>query len=95
MIKRIILELHSTALMERKIYKLGLDEKNFRLLIYAAIVLFVVDICKYNGIDLKEKFRKQNWLFKELTFVAAILFIIVFGWWGGSYNAASFIYSQF
>ena len=95
MIKRIILELHPFALMEGKIYKLGLDEKNFRLLIYAAIVLFVVDICKYKGIDLKEKFIKQNWLFKEFAFVAAILFIIVFGWWGGSYNAASFIYSQF
>ncbi len=95
MIKRIIFELHPSGLMEGKIYNLGLDEKNFRLLIYAAITLFIVDICKYKGIDLKKKFREQNWLFKELAFVTAILFIIVFGWWGGSYNAASFIYSQF
>ncbi len=95
MIKRIIFELHPLSLMEGKIYGLGLDAKDFRLLMYASLVLLIVDICKYRGIDLKEKFLMQNWLFKELAVITAILFIIVYGVWGNAYNAASFIYFKF
>ena len=95
MIKRIIFEFHPLSLLGGNVYKLGLDEKNFRLLMYASLVLLVVDICKYRGIDLKEKFLKQSWLFRELAVITAILFIIVYGVWGNAYNAASFIYFKF
>ena len=95
MCKRIIFELHPLSLLGDKIYNLGLDEKNFRLLMYAAIVLLVTDICKYRGIDLKEKFLTQNWLFKEIAVIIGILFIFVYGVWGNAYDAASFIYFQF
>ena len=95
MIKRIIFELHPLSLLSGRVYQLGLDEKNFRLLMYASLVLLVVDICKYRGIDLKEKFLKQNWLFKELAVVVVILFIVVYGVWGGTYDAAQFIYFRF
>ena len=95
MIKRIIFELQPLSLMDGNLYSLGLDEKSFRLLIYSALILLITDICKYRGIDLKEVFLKQNWLFKELSVVVFILFIVVFGVWGGTYDAASFIYFNF
>lgn len=95
MIKRIVFELHPLSLLGGAVYQMGLDEKNFRLLMYAALLLLAVDICKYRGIDLKERFLKQNWFFKELAVVVVILFIVVYGVWGNAYNAASFIYFKF
>ena len=95
MCKRILLEFHPFSLVGDAIYKLGLDQKNLQLLVVCILVLFVTDVLTYRGVDLRKWFLKQNWLFRETALVSVILFIILVGAWGNSYNASSFIYFQF
>lgn len=95
MCKRILLEFHPFSLVGDAIYKLGLDQKNFQLLIACILVLFITDVLTYRGVDLRKWFLRQNWLFRELVLASVILFIILVGAWGNSYNASSFIYFQF
>lgn len=95
MCKRILLEFHPFSLVGDAIYKLGLDQKNLQLLVVCILVLFVTDMLTYRGVDLRKWFLRQNWLFREITLVSVILFIILVGAWGNSYNASSFIYFQF
>lgn len=95
MCKRIATQFHPLSLVGDAAYKLGLDQKNYRLLIFSIAVLLTCDILTYMGIDLKKWFLAQNWLFRELAAVFSILFIILVGIWGNSYHAANFIYFQF
>ena len=95
MCKRILLEFHPFSLVGDAIYKLGLDQKNLQLLVVCILVLFVTDVLTYRGVDLRKWFLRQNWLFREIALVSVILFIILVGAWGNSYNASSFIYFQF
>ena len=95
MCKRILLEFHPFSLVGGALYKLGLDQKNFQLLIACILVLFVTDVLTYRGVDLRKWFLRQNWLFRELVLASVILFIILVGAWGNSYNASNFIYFQF
>ena len=95
MCKRIATQFHPLSLVGDAAYKLGLDQKNYRLLIFSIAVLLTCDILTYMGIDLKKWFLAQNWLFRELAAAFSILFIILVGIWGNSYHAANFIYFQF
>lgn len=95
MCKRIATQFHPLSLVGDAVYKLGLDQKNYRLLMFSIAVLLIRDILTYMGIDLKKWFLAQNWLFRELAAAFSILFIILVGIWGNSYHAANFIYFQF
>lgn len=95
MCHRILTELHPLSLMGDAVYKFGLDEKNFRLLMVSIIVLLLRDIMTYRGVCVRNWFLKQNWVFREMATAAAILFIMLTGIWGDSYNASNFIYFKF
>ena len=73
----------------------GLDEKNFIVLIISLGVLGIVDALKYKGIVVREVLMKQELWFRWIVYIAAVMSILIFGVWGASYDAASFIYFQF
>lgn len=95
MCKRILTQFHPLSLLGGTLYKLGLDEKEIWLLLYSIAFLFVIDLLTYRGVQVKNWFWRQNWLFREVLLGLACLFIILVGIWGNSYNASNFIYFQF
>ncbi len=54
-----------------------------------------VDLLKYRGVDVGERFLKQAWWFRYLVLFAMIIAVICFGAYGPGYNAAEFIYGGF
>lgn len=93
--KRMLLQLHPLSIYGDAIYNLGLNEKNFRLLIQAVIVLAIADIFKYKNVSVSQWVLKQNWLFRVLLISLSTILILLVGIWGNAYNASSFIYFQF
>lgn len=82
-------------LFDGSLYELGLNEKNFRLMIVCIGVLAIVDIFKHFGICIREKICEQDYIFRWIAIVFAVFFILTFGIWGPGYNASNFIYFQF
>jgi D-alanyl-lipoteichoic acid acyltransferase DltB (MBOAT superfamily) len=77
------------------IYELGINAWNFKILILAILVLIFVDFMKYKGIKIRDVIISQELWCRWLCYIAFVWFILVFGIWGGSYDAAGFIYFQF
>ena len=82
-------------LFDGSLYNCGLDDKNFRLMLIGICILIFADICKTKKIVIREIILKQDWLFRYITVVVIIVFILVFGIWGPTYEATNFVYFQF
>lgn len=74
---------------------MGLTLATRNLLIVSLFIMFVVDLCKYNGIHLISWVTKQGVWFRWLVYYAAIFGVLVFGVYGPGYDASAFIYFQF
>lgn len=73
----------------------GLNTANIILLLVATAGLFVISCFHESKICLSDKLMVQNTWFKVVVTYAVAFLILLFGIWGGSYEASSFIYFQF
>ena len=76
------------------IYMLGLDGRNFRLLILSIFLLWGVGMLQQKG-NLREWIDRQNLVFRWTIILAGILSILIFGIYGPGYDSAQFIYGAF
>ena len=72
-----------------------LDAPNTRLLLLSLLLLLLADLLKYRGVRVRAVLMRQDWLFQALLISCSVCAILLFGIWGSSYDAASFIYFQF
>ncbi len=77
------------------LFQCGLERKNFYLLLLSIGGLMVADYYKYRGIIIHKKILQQDFWSRWIVFAGGTLFILIFGIWGSSYDAKSFIYFQF
>lgn len=83
------------VLFDNSLLGIGLDGKDWNVLLIAILLLFVVECFKYKKVSLVKLFAKQNLLFQWLVFYIGIMAVVVLGVYGPAYNAAQFIYFQF
>ena len=83
------------VLSDGSLFALGLDAKEWNVLLLGGAFLMIVDLLRYKGVDLVEIFMKQNLWFRWLLFYVGIFVIIIFGVYGAQYDASRFIYFQF
>lgn len=94
-IKSIIKVRNPWILFDGSLYKCGLVQKEFSMMLFCIAILFVADFLKIRGVKIREQIAKQDFWFRWLAVAGAALFILIFGVWGGNYDAKSFIYFQF
>lgn len=94
-IKRMFTTKNHWVWFDGSLYECGLNRQNFTLMIWGILLLFVVDICKYKGIRIREIVAKQDVWAQFLIVIAGVFGILLFGIWGAGYDAANFIYFQF
>ena len=80
---------------DNSLYELGLDEKNFGLLISMILLLAAVDLVNERGKTLRGVIAAQQLPFRWAVYLAAVSAILVFGMYGPGFDMASFIYAQF
>lgn len=88
-------EYNPWVLTDGSLFTLGLDAKEFHVLIVAMTFLLIVDVLRYCKINLTELFMKQNLWFRWLVLYIGIMAVVIFGVYGPEYDAAQFIYFQF
>ncbi len=94
-IKAMIQGFNPSVLYDGSLFGCGLDNKNFALMMIAILILAVADIFKRRGIKIREKIMQLNFVAGGLIISFSIVFILIFGIYGPTYDAAGFIYFQF
>lgn len=83
-------------IQEESIFELcGLGPCDLIILLAGIIFVFCVDILRYKKFGVHHWFDGQNWIFKWTILIFIILFIAVYGLYGGGYHADTFIYANF
>ena len=83
------------VLFDGSLYTLGLDRKNFTVMLLSIGLLFVADLCKRRGIRIRQVVMAQDWWFRWSFIALSVIALLVFGLWGPAFDQASFIYFQF
>lgn len=81
-------------LFDGTILKLGLKAEDFKILIFATIIIFTVSVIQENGIKIRESLSKQNLIFRWAILYALIFIIIGLSYESGN-GAGGFMYAQF
>ena len=78
------------------IYDLGLDQREFRILMIAVLMLIIVSmIRKRQGKEIGIYLAEQNLYFRWIVYIVLILLIIIYGVYGVNFSSAKFIYFDF
>ena len=77
-------------------YELGLDRREFGILMFALLMLVVVSIIRKKcGREIGVFLAEQNLWFRWAIFIILILLIIIYGVYGVNFSSAKFIYFDF
>lgn len=95
LIKNMVTVYNPWVLTDGSLFTLGLDAKEWNVLLVGILILLVTDVCKKRNKDLVAFFMQQNLWFRWLFFYVGIMAIVIFGVYGPQYNATQFIYFQF
>ena len=80
---------------DNSLYDMGLDRKDFWVLCFSVMILWVVSFMQERGIKIREELAKQNLVFRWIIYLIAIFGILTFGVYGSNYDASQFIYFRF
>ena len=83
------------VLSDETLFKFGLSRESFNIGIAGIVLLIIMDVLNFNGVEMRERIIKQSIWYRWAVMIGAILAILIFGIWGAGYNASSFIYQQF
>lgn len=95
-IKRIFTHFNPWELTSGIIYELGMNRAEVNILLIALAVMFIVDYLKrFKNIRIENIAENQNTFVRPLLIFSLIVAIVIFGAYGGEFNAQEFIYFQF
>ena len=77
------------------LYDMGLDRKDFWVLCFSVMILWVVSYMQERGIKIRQELAKQNLLFRWLIYYTTLFIVLLYGIYGSEYDATQFIYFQF
>lgn len=95
MLRRMFMRFNPWIFTDGSLYTLGLDSKNFWLLVFCTLAMFLVDKYREQGKCVRGTLAKQNLPFRWAFYYIGLLTLIIFGVYGVGFDASQFIYFQF
>ena len=93
--RRILLDCHPALLFSDAFFQFGLDLPEWIVAVLAVAVLFAVERADAGDGALRERVLQCRTPVRWCIYLLLILVPVVFGIYGGQYDAAPFIYFQF
>lgn len=81
-------------LTDGTLFNMGLDGKEWNVLLLSVAILFGVNIMQQKG-SVREKLEQQMFWFRYMIYIGAVLAILIFGIYGPGFDVAQFLYMQF
>ncbi len=94
-IGRMFSEFNPWILFDGSLYNLGLSQIEFKIGIFAIVLLLLVDILHYKHFEIRKFLGEQQVWFRWCIYVVAVCILLIFGTYGSEYDASQFIYFQF
>jgi len=94
-IERMFTTFHLNNLFGGALFQLGLTTIEMHILVMALLLQFVVSLCNYHDISVRDLLCRQHFLLQDAVILTGIFVVLIFGIYGPAYNAANFIYMQF
>lgn len=94
-IRRLISSNRLWVLFDESLYTHGLDRKDFYVALLGLLILFVVDLLHEKNMKIRGTIAAQPLVLRWCVYLGAILFILVFGIYGITYDASNFAYAAF
>lgn len=83
------------TLFDHSLLRIGIDGKEWLILVVALAILFGADYAHERGIRLRQKLSEQNCWFRWGVYIGVTMGILLFGVYGPEFSASEFIYFQF
>lgn len=93
--KQLLSELRPWVLFDGSLYKYGLEQRKFWMVMFCVTVLMAVEALKERGAHIRETIAAKPLVLRWCAYYALIFAILIFGFYGPGYNAADFIYAGF
>lgn len=77
------------------LYEAGLNHRAFVVMLFSIFILIVSDFLETRNISLTNQVIHAPTVVRYVCCLGMLAYILIFGVWGSSYDAASFIYFQF
>ena len=91
---RIAAESRIWRLFDGGLYKMGLDQKDFQLALLGVLLVWLADILQ-SRVRVRDMIARMPLIVRWAVFYAGIAAVVLFGIYGSSYDASSFIYGAF
>lgn len=95
MIKNLFSLWNPWILVDGSMLRLGVNGKEWCVLILSVLILFLVDYMQEKGVHIREGILQKAVYVRWGLYIAAILFIMIFGVYGYGYQTRDFIYGGF
>lgn len=96
--KRAFKDFNPWIFVDGTLFKIGLDAKEFFILICAILIVILVSTKENNKggetVHVRELLAKQNLVFRWLVYFGLVFSVIIFGMYGPGYNP-NFVYAKF
>lgn len=91
-----MLTLHNPwILFDNSLFRLGLNQKEWEILILSLLILFLVSALQEKGISIRSWFNRQCLIVRWGIYLCVICSIWIFGTYGYGFDASDFIYGGF
>lgn len=95
MLKATVSTFNPWVFFDGSLYNLGLNQKNFSLMLFLVVILAIVDILHERGISIREKLDSSDVVLRWTVYFAVIFAIVIFGTYGTELQVRDFIYQGF
>ncbi len=79
----------------KEIFSLGLDIKDYAIILIALVFIFIMSLLKEKGINVRENISNKNIVIRWILYYALIVSIVIFGAYGPGYAPVDPIYADF
>ena len=83
------------VLTDGSVFRLGVSEREFSILMLAIILQIAVDVVNERGVRIRDVIADQQVVFRWIVVLAAIWAILIFGVYGPGFDVGAFMYQQF
>lgn len=83
------------VLTDGGIFSLGLNRYHFLFLLFAVVLLWIVDFIRYRGMDIFARIEEKKVIVRYGIYLVLFCLVVLFGIYGVGYEASQFIYFQF
>ena len=95
MFKKIFTHFSIKGFFGRKIFKMGITKGDIVIVIVTLLIVLVVNLIREKGINIREKIAARPIVVRWVVYYAVILYILLFGAYGGNYIPIDPIYANF